>query len=282
MLIINGQGGMEHEMSGSQRNATNNQMELTAVCEALEWLSEPSDVTLYTDSQYVKKGITEWLSGWIARNWRNSKGDPVANQDLWQRLIDAKRRHTVRFEWLRGHAGHVYNERVDQLAVWEVERLQGKHTRMIEAAKDTAPAVPQSTADIQIHVATSCENRAKLCGWGVVMVSAGGEQVLSGTVTSGGDYYAALMAVVHALEHMPPVGTVAVFVDNETVMKGASAWIKKWRANDWRKADGEPVMHKLMWVRLDAVAHKRTIQWDTAQYGAPIHTRALQAAKSAQ
>lgn len=103
------------EISGREDESTNNRMELTAAIRALRALKESSSVTIYTDSQYLQKGIGEWLPGWIRKNWRTTSGK-VANRDLWEELIAAEKPHTVRWEWLRGHDGDPNNQRVDQLA----------------------------------------------------------------------------------------------------------------------------------------------------------------------
>ncbi len=112
-LIITANRKME--ISGREDESTNNRMELTAAIRALRSLKEPSSVTIYTDSQYLQKGIGEWLPGWIRKNWRTTSGK-VANRDLWEELIAAEKPHTVRWEWLRGHDGDPNNQRVDQLA----------------------------------------------------------------------------------------------------------------------------------------------------------------------
>mgnify|MGYP000034607331 CR=1 FL=1 len=109
-------GSTEKELSGGEPLTTNNRMELLAAICALESLSKPCSIDLYTDSQYVQKGITEWLPNWIKRGWKNAKGEPVKNQDLWQRLSAASKLHHVDWHWVKGHAGHVDNERVDGLA----------------------------------------------------------------------------------------------------------------------------------------------------------------------
>ena len=107
--------GREKELSGGEADTTNNRMELRAALEALRALTEPCQVTLYTDSEYLKKGITEWMPGWKRRNWRRKDGQ-LANVDLWKKLDEEISRHEVDWHWVRGHAGHVMNERVDKLA----------------------------------------------------------------------------------------------------------------------------------------------------------------------
>ncbi|MDJ1160002.1 ribonuclease HI [Chelatococcus sp. SYSU_G07232] len=108
--------GKERELSGGEAETTNNRMELTAAIEALEALKRPCAVDLYTDSQYVRSGITQWLANWKARGWKTAAREPVKNEDLWRRLDAARNRHDVTWHWVRGHAGHAENERVDALA----------------------------------------------------------------------------------------------------------------------------------------------------------------------
>ena len=109
-------GGHERELSGADPATTNNRMELTAATEALSSLKRPCRVVLHTDSEYVRNGITRWHQGWVRRRWRNAAGDPVANMDLWQRLLAAAAAHEVDWRWVRGHAGDPMNERADRLA----------------------------------------------------------------------------------------------------------------------------------------------------------------------
>ena len=118
-LMITG----EHvkELFGGEANTTNNRMELKAVIEALTALTRPCVVVVHTDSQYVQKGISEWIHGWKARGWRTAAKAPVKNVDLWQALDAAQARHTIEWRWVRGHNGHEGNERADALANRGVE-----------------------------------------------------------------------------------------------------------------------------------------------------------------
>jgi ribonuclease HI len=109
-------GGHEKELSGHALATTNNRMEMTAVIEALNALKGPCEVKLHTDSKYVIDGITKWIFGWQKNGWKNSHKKDVLNADLWQALLDAKRRHKVSWHWVKGHDGHPENERADKLA----------------------------------------------------------------------------------------------------------------------------------------------------------------------
>ena len=111
------QSGDHHkELWGGESSTTNNRMEMTAVIEALASLKRTCDIVLYTDSEYVKNGITTWIHGWKARGWKTADKKPVKNEDLWKRLDQARLRHKVDWRWVKGHAGDPDNERVDQLA----------------------------------------------------------------------------------------------------------------------------------------------------------------------
>jgi len=114
-------GGNDKELFGGEPQTTNNRMELTAVIRALESLEGPSEVEVYTDSQYVQRGISEWLPSWKRRGWRTADKKPVKNVDLWQELERAAGRHRVTWHWVKGHAGHPENERADALANRGVE-----------------------------------------------------------------------------------------------------------------------------------------------------------------
>jgi ribonuclease HI len=118
-------GDRERELSGGENPTTNNRMELMAAIAALEALKRPCQVELYTDSKYVQQGISQWLAGWKARGWRTAAKAPVKNQDLWERLDAALGEHKIAWLWVKGHAGHVENERVDQLARDGIAALSG-------------------------------------------------------------------------------------------------------------------------------------------------------------
>ena len=116
--------GREKELFGGERHTTNNRMEMMAAIMALESLKRPVKAVLSTDSSYLKNGITKWLPGWKAKNWRTADKKPVKNVDLWQRLEKALERHEVQWRWVRGHAGHAENERVDALARQGVKKYR--------------------------------------------------------------------------------------------------------------------------------------------------------------
>ena len=117
-------GEHEKELFGGEPNTTNNRMELTAVIEALNSLKHRCHVTVYTDSEYVKNGITTWIHGWKQRGWKTADKKPVKNVDLWQRLDAAAGKHKIEWKWVKGHAGDVMNERADGLARAGIKNLK--------------------------------------------------------------------------------------------------------------------------------------------------------------
>jgi Ribonuclease HI len=119
-------GDVEKELRGAEAATTNNRMELTAAIMGLEALKKPCRVELTTDSQYLKKGITEWLQDWKQRHWKTANRKPVKNIELWQRLDKVVSRHQIRWHWVKGHSGHVENERADQLANMAIDEMLEK------------------------------------------------------------------------------------------------------------------------------------------------------------
>ena len=122
-------GEHEREISGAEALTTNNRMELTAVIRALEALRRPVQARVYTDSEYVRRGISEWLPAWKARGWRTAERKPVKNQDLWQRLDELNAGHRIEWHWVPGHAGVPDNERVDRLANAAIDTLSRQSLR---------------------------------------------------------------------------------------------------------------------------------------------------------
>lgn len=142
--------GRQRELSGGAPATTNNRMELSAAIEALGVLREPCAVTLWTDSQYLREGITRWLPNWKSRGWRTTTKQPVKNADLWRRLDALTGSHRIAWRWLKGHAGNPLNERCDVLATAEIVRLKQTHSRarlreLLAEFKAGAAADPTAT-----------------------------------------------------------------------------------------------------------------------------------------
>lgn len=122
--VIRKEGNKNHEISGGEVNTTNNRMELTAAIQALKWLKRPSSVTVNTDSQYLQKGITEWIVNWKRKGWKTADKKPVKNADLWRELLSLSDIHKIDWRWLKGHNGNIENERCDKLAHEAIETMR--------------------------------------------------------------------------------------------------------------------------------------------------------------
>lgn len=122
-------GSSRRELSGGELATTNNRMELMGAIRALAALKEPCTVEFFTDSEYLRKGITSWLALWKANGWRTKKKQAVKNEDLWRELEAAAERHTIEWKWLKGHAGHAGNERCDELTQLEIAKIKETHSK---------------------------------------------------------------------------------------------------------------------------------------------------------
>jgi ribonuclease HI len=132
--------GKEKEMFGGELKTTNNRMELKAVIEALQALKRPCEIIVHTDSQYVQKGISEWIHGWKMRGWKTAAKEPVKNADLWQALDAAQAQHRIQWRWVKGHAGHPGNERADDLANRGVAAVMQESANLSMTTIRVAPA----------------------------------------------------------------------------------------------------------------------------------------------
>ncbi len=131
-------GPHHRELSGGERETTNNRMELMAAIQALGVLKHSCEVVIYTDSQYLRKGVTEWIPVWKKNRWRTANRQPVKNRDLWERLDALSDQHRIRWKWVKGHAGNPGNERADRLANQGLQRLEQNHFEVTEHAPDPA------------------------------------------------------------------------------------------------------------------------------------------------
>lgn len=251
-VLIDGTTGQKRELSGSDPDTTNNRMELTAVIEALRALNCPCAVTLYTDSQYVKNGITTWLPKWVKQGWQRRGNQPVQNEDLWRILQDETARHQIDWKWVKGHAGHTYNERVDQLATAARELLTGPAA--------PSPTLPDFTPDYSIALRVS--GGGKVGGWAVRLMSADApDSTYSGSEPDANAYRLELVAALHALRLAPAGSAVMVYCPSNTLCDGMTGWVHGWQQRGWKTTSGSPVKHRELWEALIAAAGERRVLW---------------------
>jgi ribonuclease HI len=249
-ILLDPATGKTMELSGGERRTTNNRMELTAAIRGLESLKRRCRVTLFTDSQYLRKGITQWLPGWVARGWRRKDGE-LQNEDLWRRLHELIKLHDIQWNWIKGHAGNRWNERADELATLEIRKLRGQ-----DAATAGPPAAP---VDAEVFLRVSCAG--KRGGWAALVRRAGEEAVLSAGLSGTTPNQLDLLGAVAALESLPPGISVAIHTGSDYLRNGASRWLEGWRRRGWKTQEGQPVQNRDLWQRLEKALAGRRVTW---------------------
>lgn len=278
-ILVHPASGRSDELSGGEPRATNNRMELTAAIRALEALRQPCRVDLFTDSQYLRRGITEWLPGWIARGWRRKDGE-LQNEDLWRRLAAAAARHQIRWHWLKGHAGHRLNERADQLAAAAIRAQRA-------AAPAAGPAPGAGPPDYQVFLRISFSKKG--AGWAALIrptlatpgAKPGGapgtdpestpdaapdpaETVLTGAPPAGQAATSNaldLLALLGVLDSLPPGASAAIHTASDYLRHGASRWLSGWQKRGWKTQEGSPVLNRDLWERLATLLAARRLTW---------------------
>ncbi len=244
--VILSEGEEPSELVRREEETTNNRMELRAAIEALASLTGPHRVDLFTDSQYVRRGITEWLKGWQARGWRTKSGGEVKNQDLWRRLAMELERHEVSWHWVKGHAGERWNERVDELASEAIGR-------------EPLPVVDPDAVHAVLAVAAS--TRKGVGAWAVLLVHGDRQRTLVGRVAGAPSNRLHILGAVKALEALKRRVRVHLYTVSDYLKDGATTWIGGWKRRGWVTRDGSPVAHRDLWQELDRIARGHDVQW---------------------
>ncbi len=250
-------GRHEKVLSGSDPQTTNNRMELQAALAALRALKRPCQVDLYTDSEYVRQGISEWLPGWQRRGWRTSQGKPVQNQDLWQALADEGTRHQVAWHWVRGHAGDPLNERVDRLAREAIPRPS-------PPAEGDLVDDPQT---VRLYTRASCLGQNGPGGWGVIIRLGESLISLSGGLAQTSANQLEIQAAIEGLSALERPSQVCVYTVSKYLYQGITRWIEAWRARGWKTRAGRPVRNQAFWRALEQAQSHHQVQWQLLSGG---------------
>ena len=243
----------EHEkvLTGNDPEATNNRMELTAAIRALEALKRPCDIDFYTDSEYLRKGITEWIDGWAASGWKK-KGKPIQNVDLWQELWPLVKTHEIEWHWVKGHSGNEFNERVDKLAR--------------DARLEITPGDVIDQNVPRLYLRSSCKGNPGPGGWGAVLEEGSETEQASGSEPQTTNNRMEITAAIEGLLLLPPNSEVQIFTTSDYLYQGITQWIRNWRKRNWMKKGGEqPVANSDLWQALDKLAENYTIRWINAK-----------------
>lgn len=244
-------GKREKVLTGNDPHTTNNRMELTAAIAALRALKGPREVTFYTDSEYLRRGITEWIENWAQKNWRTEGGKPVANEDLWRELWALTQEHEIEWHWVRGHSGNRFNERVDQLAR--------------RARKAITPQAELSTDTPRLYVRASCKGSPGVGGWGVVLETGEQTEQLSGSAPRTTNNRMEIRAAIEGLNMLPAGASVQLVTTSDYLYQGATKWIHGWRQRGWQKRGGKTIANDDLWQELDALISRYDIHWISAK-----------------
>jgi ribonuclease HI len=284
-VLLHPASGKTRELSGAEPYTTNNRMELTAAIRSLEALEARSEVQLFTDSQYLKKGITLWLRGWVARGWVRKEGE-LKNEDLWRRLAELVELHKIHWGWVKGHAGHRHNERADRLATAAMREqrarvAQNAANRRPVPERETGepmPPPPRPEYDVFLRIARPGGRG----GWAALIRQGETEIVAAGRADEPSANRLDLIAAIEALTRLPRGTSVAIHAGSDYLRNGASSWIEGWKRRAWKTQEGAPVSNRDLWQRLDAEIALHRVTWpDVKGRDLPELERLAGAAKEA-
>jgi ribonuclease HI len=249
-IVILEAGKEPREISGGEPKATNNRMEMRAALEALRAVDEGSVVDLFTDSQYLRNGVTQWLAGWKARGWKTSTKEPVKNQDLWEALDVEIGKRKVRWHWTRGHSGDHWNERADQLATRGIPRATGI-------------ALEQGALALYCGVSYSGKDESGAYAAFLRYVGEAGavEKAIERRFAGESANRLHLLSVLEPLEALKRPLEIHVHTASDYVRDGVTRWIDAWRKRDWKTKEGKDVSHRDLWERLARAVTPHRIHW---------------------
>jgi len=231
------------ELSGGHEETTNNRMELTAAIESLRALKQACAVEFYTDSVYLKNGVTKWMEKWLATDFKKGK---IENVDLWQQVNVEVSRHRINWHWVKGHAGNHYNERADQLATAAIPRAE----------------IVQDPTAVKLYPRVSCIGNPGAGAWAVVIASPhGDERLLSGGRRKTTPNELDLLSAIAALNELPVGGSAHLYTGSSYLQTGITQWVPAWKRSNWIKKTGGEVKYRELWEQLDALAQARHINW---------------------
>ena len=244
-------GDHEKVLTGNDPKTTNNRMELQAAISALHALRRPCKVEFHTDSQYVRRGITEGVRKWAVAEWKTKNGRPIPNSDLWQELQTLVGRHEINWHWVQGHSGDPSNERVDKLAR--------------EARLRITPKVDLEADVPRLYLRVSCKGNPGPGSWAIALESGGEWETLTGTERLTTNNRMELTAAIEGLLLLQPGSQVQLFTTSDYVFQGATQWAVGWQARGWQKKDGQPVANADLWRPLVDIASRYQVEWVNAK-----------------
>ncbi len=250
--VIIKDGSVVSELSGSEEHSTNNRMELTAAVEALKSIKSPAKIDLYTDSVYLKNGITDWIKKWQLNDWRTADRKAVKNSDLWRQLLGQIEHHQVQFHWIKGHAEDPHNIRADDLAV---AARKGE-----EAATGSRSSSLSLPADhIHLFTGVTCKHAAKVGGWSVILNWRTHVKILGEGCQGMSANQLYLVSVIEGLTSLKKELPVDVHTHSGYLYDGATNWMSGWKNRNWRTREGDEVSNKELWLQLDGLLSRYVV-----------------------
>ena len=237
------------ELSGAEPATTNNRMELRAAIEGLRALPSAHRVELFTDSEYVRKGITEWLERWLRNGWRTAGKKEVQNVELWRELAAELERHRVAWHWVKGHAGDRWNERADELAA---------------AAMPRPPLPVDDPGAVHLFLAVAHSGKRDTGAWAAVLRFRERDRVIVGQEAGASANRMHLVSAVSGLGALKRRVRAHVYTASDYLKDGATAWLGGWRDRGFVTRDGDPVAHADLWRELDRLQQRHDVRWHVA------------------
>ncbi len=251
------------ELSGYGGQTTNNRMELTAVIKALNALDGLHQVTLYTDSQYVKNGITSWIKKWQQNNWRTADKKEVKNAELWQELLAISQKHTIEWRWVRGHSLNRWNERADELAV--LARKDGEVT-----IDQTKPAVAADDDAVHLYLGVTCKHKSGIGGWAVIMGWREHIKIMGSRVEGMTANQLYINAATEAITTLKKQCSVVVHTHSGYLCDGAGSWLAGWKKRNWQTREGNEVSNRKEWQKLSGLLDRFPVSFQLDQRDNPL------------
>jgi ribonuclease HI len=246
-------GKVVKELSGAEAVSTNNRMELSAAVESLRAVKAGARVVLYTDSIYLKSGITDWIKKWQANGWKTADKKVVKNSDLWQALLIQIERHQVDWRWVKGHGSNPHNIRADALAVAARKKL----VRQIRPVPASSPAAGQ----ISLFTGVTCSHKTGVGGWSVILTWHKHVKILGGRATGMSANQLYLHGLIRGLESLKKELPVQVYTHSGYLYDGSTAWIDGWKKRNWQTRDGQDVSNRDMWQTVAALLRRYQVSF---------------------
>jgi ribonuclease HI len=225
-------------------------MELCAALQALQYLKTPHRITLYSDSKYLKDGISTWIHGWKKRGWLTAAKQPVKNRDLWQAIDEAVQHHEVQWKWVKGHGDNEWNERADALAV--AARLRVANG---EISRENMPPPQEQTAPEAVHIycAITCRPSDEVGSWVALLNYRQHYRVLGKRVQGKTGNRLHIEAAIGALKTLKRPLPVILYTTSGYLKNGAESWLQGWKQRGWKNKDGEQISNREQWQELSGL-----------------------------